>query len=63
MGKIKIIEKAKGMEKEGAIALLKFHQGLQETKIMRLTRQLEKATKIHDAIYNEIGRRQMEEAN
>ena len=63
MGKIRIIEKAKGMEKEGAIELLKYHQGLQETKMKRLRRQLDKATKIHDAIYNEIGRRETEEAN
>ena len=63
MENILIIEKTKGMEKEGAIELLKFHQGLQETKIRRLGRQLDRTTKIRDAIYNEIGRRETEEAN
>lgn len=60
MEKILIIEKAKGMEKEGAIELLKYHQRLQEMKISRLSRQIENAQKVHDAIFNEIGRREKE---
>ena len=63
MEKIRIIEKTKGMDRGGAILLLEYHRGLQETKMKRLRRQLDKATGVHDAIYNEIGRRQMEEAN
>lgn len=60
MENILIIEKAKGMEKEGAIKLLKYHQELQEMKIRRLNRQIENAQKVHDAIFNEIGRREKE---
>lgn len=61
MENIRIIEKAKGMEKEGAIELLKYHQRLQELKLRRLGRQLENTAKVHDAIYNEIGRREKED--
>ena len=60
MEKIKVIERAKGMGKEGAIELLKNHQGLQETKIKRLERELDRTIAVHDAIYNEIGRREKE---
>ena len=60
MEKILIIEKAKGMEREGAIKLLKYHQELQEIKIRRLGRQIESVQKVHDAIFNEIGRREKE---
>ena len=61
MGKIKVIEKAKGMEKEGAILLLKYHQELQETKMRRLGRQLDKTSDILDVIRNEVERREKEE--
>ena len=61
MDKIRIIEKAKGMEKEGAINLLKYHQELQQSKIRRLGRQKENAQKIHEAIGKEIERREKEE--
>ena len=55
------IEKAKGMEKEGAINLLKHHQELQQSKIRRLGRQIENAQKVHEAIGKEIERREKEE--
>lgn len=61
MEKILIIEKSKGMEKEGAIELLKNHQGLRHTKIERLRRQLAQTVVEYDAIYNEISRREKEE--
>ena len=57
MEKIKVIEKAKGMRKEGALELLKYHRGLRETKIRRLERQLEKTKDEHKAIKEEIRRR------
>ena len=60
MEKIPIIEKSRGMEKEGAIELLKNHQGLQHTKIERLRRELTKTVAKYDAIYNEIGERKQE---
>ena len=60
MSKIRIIEKVKGMEKEGAILLLKYHKELQETKMRRLGRQLDKTSDILDAIRNEIERREKE---
>ena len=60
MEKIPIIEKSKGMGKEGAIELLKNHQGLQHVKIERLRRQLARTVEVYDAIYNEIGRREKE---
>ena len=50
------------MEKEGAIKLLKYHQGLRETKINRLGRQLDKTRKVRDAIRNEIAERENERA-
>ena len=58
MEKIPIIEKSKGMEKKGAIELLKNHQGLRHTKIERLRRQLEQTVSEYDAIYNEISYRE-----
>jgi len=58
MEKIRIIEKAKGMGKKGAIDLLKYHQGQQEVKLRRLERQIDEATEVRDAIFNEIGRRE-----
>ena len=61
MEKILIIEKSKGMEREGAIELLKNHQGLRHTKIQRLRRQLAQTVVEYDAIYNEISRREKEE--
>lgn len=61
MENIRIIEKAKGMNKEGAIELLKYHQRLQELKLSRLGRQTENAQKVHDAIFNEISCREKEE--
>ena len=61
MEKIRVIEKAKGMEKEGAIKLLKYHQGLRETKINRLGRQLDRTRKVRDAIRNEIAERENEQ--
>ena len=60
MGKERIIEKAKGMEKKGAIKLLKYHQSLQELKISRLKGEIGAAQKVHDAIYNAIGEREKE---
>ena len=57
MENILIIEKAKGMEKEGAIELLKYHQGLQETKKKRLARQWDNANEVSGAINKEIERR------
>ena len=60
MENILIIEKAKGMGKEGAINLLKYHQELQEAKIRRLGRQIENAVKVHEAIEKEIERREKE---
>lgn len=57
---IQIIEKAKGMKKEGAIDLLKYHQGLQELKIRRLRRQAENAQNVHEAIGKEIEEREKE---
>ena len=60
MEKIRIIEKAKGMDKRGAIALLVYHQGLRHTKIERLRRQLAQTVVEYDAIYNEISRREKE---
>ena len=60
MGKIRIIEKTKGMEKEGAIELLKYHRGLQQTKITRLSRQSTKAKGTYEAITAEIERREKE---
>ena len=62
MEKIRIIEKSKGMDKEGAIHLLKFHQGLRHTKIERLRRQLAQTVVEYDAIFNEISRREKEDA-
>lgn len=61
MDKIPIIEKAKGMDKKGAIDLLKYHQELQESKIRRLGRQIDETNKVRDALFNEIGRREKEE--
>ena len=55
---IRIIEKSKGMDKKGAINLLKNHQRLQETKIERLRGEMRDAQEVHDAIFNEIGRRE-----
>jgi len=63
MDKIRIIEKSKGMEKEGAIELLKYHQGLRHTKIERLRRQLAQTVIKYDAILNEIERREKEGEN
>ena len=60
MGKIPIIEKAKGMKKEGAIKLLKFHQGLRETKENRLERELLETTREKHKIMDEIKRREKE---
>ena len=57
MEKILIIEKAKGMGKEGAIELLRYHRGLQQTKITRLVRQMKKTSGIYDALQEEIERR------
>ena len=48
------------MGKEGAIALLKYHQGLQETKIRRLGRQIENSVDVCTAIKEEIKRREKE---
>ena len=62
MENILIIEKARKMKKEGAISLLKYHQTLQKAKISRLNQQIDNAQKVHDAIYNEIGRREKEDA-
>ena len=62
MEKIRIIEKVKGMEKEGAIELLKYHQGLQETKKERLAKQWDKANERSGAIRKEIERREKEDA-
>ena len=45
------------MEKEGAIELLKYHQGLQETKKKRLARQWDNANEVSGAINKEIERR------
>ena len=60
MGNIKVIEKAKGMKREGALELLKYHRGLRETKIDRLARQLEETKEGHRAIEEEIRRREDE---
>ena len=60
MENILIIEKAKRMEKEGAIELLKYHQGLQETKKKRLARQWDNANEVSGAINKEIERRKKE---
>lgn len=58
MENIKVIEKARGMKREGALELLKYHQGLQETKMNRLARQLEQTNEIYKAIGEEIERRE-----
>lgn len=50
------------MEKEGAIKLLKYHQGLRETKVKRLTQQLEEARQVWYAIKTEIAEREKERA-
>lgn len=60
MEKIRVIEKAKGMGKEGAIDFLEYHYGLQETKRKRLAKQWDKANVIGGAIRNEIERREKE---
>ena len=60
MGKIRIIEIVKEMDKEGALNLLKYHQGLRETKIKRLGRQLEQTVDECEAIKQEIKRREKE---
>ena len=60
MGKIRIIEKVKGMEKEGAIELLKYHRSLRETKIRRLGRQIEQTVDECEAIEKEIKKREKE---
>ena len=60
MENILIIEKAKGMEKEGAIKLLEYHHGLQETKKRRLARQWDNANEVSGAIKEEIERREKE---
>ena len=61
MDKIRIIEKAKGMGKEGAIELLEYHHGLQETKKKRLAKQWDKTNAIGGAIRKEIERREKED--
>ncbi len=38
---MKVIDKARGMNEEGALKLLEYHKELRETKIRRLERQLE----------------------
>ena len=63
MGEIRIIEKAKGMEREGAIELLIYHQQLQERKMWRLKRQLDQTLKRIDAISKEVKRRGLEDIN
>lgn len=55
---IRIIEKAKAMDKEGAINLLKYHQELQQAKIRRLGRQIENAKNVIEMIGEEIERRE-----
>ena len=45
------------MGKEGAIELLRYHRGLQQTKITRLVRQMKKTSGIYDALQEEIERR------
>lgn len=60
MKKIKIIEKSKGMEKTGAIDILKYHQKLQEMKKNRLARQWDNANDISGLIKQEIKRREKE---
>ena len=60
MDKIRIIEKAKGMEKKGAISLLEYHHGLQEMKKGRLARQWDNANEMSGAIKKEIERREKE---
>lgn len=57
---LRIIEKAKGMGKTGAIKLLKYHQGLQRLKMERLGRQMVEANKMFDALGTEIERRETE---
>ena len=57
MEKIPIIEKTKGMDKKGAIDLLKYHEGLQEAKIRRLERQVEETKEVRGAIRAETERR------
>lgn len=58
MDKIRIIEKTKGMEKKGAIKLLKYHQELRQTKENRLEGELlETSTEKHQ-IMKEIERRE-----
>ena len=54
---IRIIEKAKGMDKKGAIDLLNYHQELQRAKIRRLMRQIEETKKVLDMMADEIERR------
>ena len=61
MEKIQIIEKAKGMKKEGAIKLLQYHQRLQKIKMDRLGKQMVKTNKAFDEIGTEIERREKEE--
>lgn len=60
MEKIRVIEKTKGMNKEGAINLLKYHQEQQELKMRRLRRQIENAQSVYEELFNEIGRREKE---
>ena len=62
MGKILIIEKSKGMEKKGAIKLLKFHQGLREIKENRLEGELLETSREKHKIMDEIKRREKEGA-
>ena len=61
MGKKRIIEKTKGMGKEGAIKLLKYHQGLQKLKMNRLGEQMVGANKMFDVLGDEIERREKED--
>ena len=60
MEKIKVIEKARGMKREGAIELLKYHRGLRETKMKRLARQLAQTNDEYTAIGEEIRRLEKE---
>ena len=62
MGKILIIEKAKGMKKEGAIKLLTYHQGQRQIKENRLEGELLETTREKHEIMDEIKRREKEGA-